>query len=330
VTTRADATVVAERATMRAVTITGPRRTELVNAAIPAPGPGEVRVAIEGCGVCGSDLPVWEGRPWFDYPRPLGAPGHEAWGRVDALGAGVTGIREGDRVAALGYRSYAEYDVVAAATVVPLPDALDGAPFPGEPLGCAANIVQRAAISAGDTVAVIGTGFLGALIVAFLVAAGARVIAISRRRCSLRAAAALGAGELVHSGPGTVEEVRTLTSERLCDVVIEAAGTQPALDLCGPLTRARGRIVIAGFHQDGPRTVDLQLWNWRGLDVVNAHEREPARYVAGMRRAVDAVASGAVNVAPLLTHRFALGQIDDAFELLATRPDGFVKAVVAP
>jgi threonine dehydrogenase-like Zn-dependent dehydrogenase len=88
--------------------------------------------------------------------------------------------------------------------------------------------------------------------------------------------------------------------------------------------------VIAGFHQDGPRTVDLQLWNWRGLDVVNAHEREPARYVAGMRRAVDAVASGAVNVAPLLTHRFALGQIDDAFELLATRPDGFVKAVVAP
>jgi threonine dehydrogenase-like Zn-dependent dehydrogenase len=330
VTAAAGVAVVAEPATMRAVTITGPRRAELVRAPIPAPGPGEVRVAVEGCGVCGSDLPVWEGRPWFEYPRPAGAPGHEAWGRIDAIGAGVTGIAEGDRVAALGYRSYAEYDVVAAGAVVPLPAALEGRPFPGEPLGCAANIVQRAAISPGDTVAVIGTGFLGALIVAFVVASGADVIAISRRQCSLRAAAALGARDLVHSGAGAVEEVRTLTSERLCDVVIEAAGTQAALDLCGPLTRTRGRIVIAGFHQDGPRTVDLQLWNWRGLDVVNAHEREPARYVEGIRRAVDAVAGGEVDVAPLLTHRVALAQIADAFELLATRPDGFVKAVLVP
>jgi threonine dehydrogenase-like Zn-dependent dehydrogenase len=289
-----------------------------------------VRLAVEGCGVCGSDLPVWEGRSWFGYPRPAGAPGHEAWGRIDALGPGVTAWRSGDRVAALAYRSYAEYDVVAADAVVPLPPELDGRPFPGEPLGCAANVVERAGIEPGDTVAVIGTGFLGSLIVAFAAAQGARVIAISRRACSRRAALALGADEAVGSGSESVDEVRRLTSDRLCDVVVEAAGTQAALDLCGPLTRTRGRIVIAGFHQDGPRTVDLQLWNWRGLDVVNAHEREPARYVAGMRRAVEAVASGTVDVEPLLTHRFSLERIDEAFELLATRPEGFIKAVVVP
>ena len=55
--------------------------------------------------------------------------------------------------------------------------------------------------------------------------------------------------------------------------------------LAGDVTGVRGRLVIAGFHQDGPRTVDLQLWNWRGIDVVNAHERAPAVALDGIRQA---------------------------------------------
>ena len=82
--------------------------------------------------------------------------------------------------------------------------------------------------------------------------------------------------------------------------------------------------------QDGPRTVDLHQWNWRGLDVINAHEREPREYIAGMRAAIDAVATGQLDPRPLYTHRVPLSEAERAFELLRTRPDGFVKALVTP
>ena len=92
----------------------------------------------------------------------------------------------------------------------------------------------------------------------------------------------------------------------------------------------RGRIVIAGYHQDGPRQVDLQSWNWRGLDVVNAHERDPRVYVEGMRLAMEAIAERRLDPAPLYTHTFPLDRLGDAFEAARTRPDGFMKALVVP
>ena len=86
--------------------------------------------------------------------------------------------------------------------------------------------------------------------------------------------------------------------------------------------------MIAGYHQDGNRTVNMQLWNWRGIDVINAHERDPRTFTEGMRLAIEAVAGGRLRPDPLLTHRYPLEQIADAFEAARTRPDGFLKAVV--
>jgi threonine dehydrogenase-like Zn-dependent dehydrogenase len=110
--------------------------------------------------------------------------------------------------------------------------------------------------------------------------------------------------------------------------VIEAVGAQWPLDLCGELTRIRGRLLIAGYHQDGLRQVNLQLWNWRGLDVINAHERDPQIYVKGMRDAVEAVASGRLDLSPLYTHRYALDEAGQALHTLQQRPDGFLKALI--
>jgi threonine dehydrogenase-like Zn-dependent dehydrogenase len=73
----------------------------------------------------------------------------------------------------------------------------------------------------------------------------------------------------------------------------------------------------------------MQLWNWRGLDVVNAHEREPSVYVQGMREAVDAVASGRLDPGPLITHTYPLERLGEALDATRDRPDGFLKAVVA-
>ena len=294
------------------------------------PGPGEVLVELEGCGVCGSDLPVWEGREWFDYPREPGSPGHEGWGRIVAAGEGADAPPVGTRVAAISFRSDAEYDVAPADAVVALPEELDSEPFPGEALGCAMNVARRCDFQAGQTVAVVGVGFLGALLVQLASRAGARVIALSRRPFALQTATAMGAAHAVESGDGALPAVEELTQGRLCDRVLEVTGKQAPLDLAAQLTRERGRLVIAGFHQDGPRQVDMMLWNWRGLDVVNAHERDPAFYVRGVQEAAAAVAEGRLDPSPLYTHEFALADIGDAFQTAGERPDGFLKALVRP
>jgi threonine dehydrogenase-like Zn-dependent dehydrogenase len=327
--------------TMRALQIVQPQQAAIVETAVPTPAAGELLIQVEGCGVCGSNLPVWEGREWFTYPLPPGNPGHEAWGHVAAFGgaspngadssaANPDALKIGDRVAMLSYNGFAEYDVAEAHAVVKLPDALAGQPFPAEPLACAFNVFARSNIVAGETVAIVGVGFLGAILTALAAGAGANVIAITRRPFALEMAQHFGAKHLIVMDDHwrVIEQVKQLTGDEGCDCVIEAVGAQWPLDLASELTRIRGRLVIAGYHQDGPRQVNMQLWNWRGLDVINAHERDPQIYVEGMRRAVDAVASGRLDLAPLYTHRYTLEEAGQALRCLQERPDGFLKALI--
>ncbi len=313
-----------------AATIHAPGAVRLVETPVPEVAAGQVRVRLEGCGVCASNLALWQGQPWFDYPQPPGAPGHEGWGRVDAVGEGVTGFSAGDRVALLSQRAYAEYDVAAADQMVLIPPDLGGTPFPAEPLGCAMNIFRRSRIEAGGTVAIVGIGFLGALLTRLAANAGARVIAISRRPFALEVATTMGADVTVRMDDHEriIDTVSSLTGGQFCDVVIEATGKQCPLDLAAELTCERGTLVIAGYHQDGPRQVNMQLWNWRGLDVINAHEREPAVYLEGMKLAVAAVRSGRLDPSPLYTHTFPLDRLGDALDATRDRPDGFLKALV--
>lgn len=302
----------------------------MIEVPLPAPGPREVRVRLEGCGVCGSNLPVWEGREWFNYPLDPGSPGHEGWGVIDALGAEVEKGRVGDRVALLSYHAFAEYDLAPDDAVVPLPAELDSVPCPGEPLGCAMNVFERSRIEPGQTVAILGVGFLGALVANLAAKAGARVIAISRRPYALELARKLGASEIILMDDHwkVIEQVKELTGGEFCDVTIEATGLQWPLDLAGELTKVRGRLVVAGYHQDGPRQINMQLWNWRGFDVINAHERDPARYVYGLKGALEAIARGQLDPQPLFTHRFALDELPEAFTCMQSRPDSFLKACV--
>ncbi|WP_248633639.1 zinc-binding dehydrogenase [Cereibacter changlensis] len=125
-----------------------------------------------------------------------------------------------------------------------------------------------------------------------------------------------------------VEEVRGQTNGRFCDVVIEAVGKQAALDVAGELVAEGGRLVIAGYHQDGPRQVNMQQWNWRGIDVINAHERKPEIYMRGIREAIEAVADGRLDPWPLLTHSYPLDQLDVALDATRDRPEGFMKAII--
>jgi threonine dehydrogenase-like Zn-dependent dehydrogenase len=315
---------------MSAAVIAEPCHVEMRETAIPDPGPDQIRVRLEGCGVCASNIPPWEGKPWFTYPMLPGSLGHEGWGRVDAVGRNVMDIEPGQRVAMISNHAYAEYDVADVSAVVRLPAELDGKPFPAEPLGCAMNIFERSGIKKNHTVAILGIGFLGALLTQLATAAGARVLAISRREFALKFAAEAGAEKCIAMDDHwrIIKEVKAHTGGTFCDVVVECVGKQCPLDLAAELTRERGRLIVAGYHQDGPRQVNMQLWNWRGLDVINAHERDPLVYLAGMRHAVGAVKCGLINPAPLYTHKFPLSALGDALNMAAERPDGFMKALI--
>ena len=317
---------------MQAAVLTGPGQMQVDDVALPEPGAGQVRVRLEGCGVCASNLTPWSGPEWQQFPTEPGALGHEGWGVIDAVGENVEGLAPGDRVAALSYKSYAQYDVADADAVVRLPDALAGKPFPGEPLGCAMNIFRRSDIEAGQTVAIVGIGFLGAILTRLATDAGARVIAISRRPFSLEVARRFGAAETIpmEDHNAIIERVKELTGGTFCDRVIEAVGKQWPLDLASELVRERGKLIVAGYHQDGPRQVNMWLWNWRGIDVINAHERDPRAYADGIREAVEAVASGRLDPSPLYTHVYPLDRLGDALNATRDRPDGFLKALVTP
>jgi threonine dehydrogenase-like Zn-dependent dehydrogenase len=250
--------------------------------------------------VCASSLPIWEGRPWFAYPQEPGAPGHEVWGRVDQVGDGVEGLEPGQRVAVLSFHGFAELDRAPAEACVPLPAALDDAPFPGEAYGCAVNVVRRSRIEPGQRVAIVGVGFLGVTVAELCRHLGAEVVEVRR---------------------GTAPDGAFAR-------VIEAAGTQNALDVASSLVTEGGLLAIAGFHQDGPRTIDLQSWNWRGIDVVNAHERDAARQVAGVAEAARLAAAGVFDLDRLGTHVFGPESLAEAFETARLRPAGFAKALV--
>ena len=302
----------------------------MVHAPVPDPLKGQVRVKLEGCGVCASNIPPWEGREWFSYPMEAGTLGHEAWGYVDATGPNVDSSMVGKRVAILSQHAYAEYDIADADSVVALPPVLDGMPFPGEPLGCAMNIFERSGVIEGHTVAIVGLGFLGMLLTQLACQAGARVIGIARSEFALDLARRFGAAETVEMSDHRtiIDQVKNRTNGHFCDVVIEATGKQWPLQLASELTRERGRLVVAGYHQDGMREVNMQLWNWRGLDVINAHERDPAVYVEGIRRAAAAVADGILDLSPLFTHFFPLEGLSGALEAARNRPDEFLKALI--
>ena len=315
---------------MRAALLTGPAAVAIAEVAVPVPGSGEVLVRLEGCGVCASNVEPYEGQPWSTFPGEPGGLGHEGWGIVDAVGDDVRNIRVGDRVATLAGHSFAGYDVARADQVAPLPAALAGKPFPGEPLGCAMNIFRRADIHAGQTVAIVGIGFLGAILTRLTTDAGARVIAISRRQSSLDLARSFGAAETIVMDDHyrIIEDVKRITGDALCERVIEAVGKQWPLDLAGELVGFGGKLIVAGYHQDGPRQVSMQMWNWKGIDVINAHERDPAVNLRGLREAIDAVASGRLDPSPLYTHRYPLDRVGEAIEATRDKPDGFVKALV--
>jgi L-iditol 2-dehydrogenase len=297
---------------MRVAVLNGPHRLELVEQAVPEPGPGEVLVKVASCGVCASELDMWEGRSDVELPR---FPGHEVSGVVER----GDGFEPGEPVAAwVTERGFADYVAVRReyclpAGDVPLEFAL------AEPLSCAVNAVELAAPRLGDDVVIIGAGFMGNLVQKLVQLKGPReVIVADTRADALERARRLGATRTVES-PAGLE----------ADVAFEVTGAQGALVAAGDATRMGGKLVIVGFHQGPPtREIPLGGWNWMAYEIVNAHFRDIATIMRGMRQGMRLLTSGRISLDDLVTHRFGLEQVNEAFATAVEKPPGFVKATV--
>jgi threonine dehydrogenase-like Zn-dependent dehydrogenase len=157
------------------------------------------------------------------------------------------------------------------------------------------------------------------------------LVAIDIRDDALAVAKQVGADVVINSSTQDVmQELREAIGPKGADVVVEAVGKQPGLDLATRVIGFNGRMTILGYHQGQPRSIDMTLWNWKGIDVVNGHERYQHRYFEGMVGGIGLLEAGKLNMQALVTHQFALTEIDEAFHKAVSKPPGFIKAVVRP
>jgi threonine dehydrogenase-like Zn-dependent dehydrogenase len=250
--------------------------------------------------------------------------GHEASGVVAAVGRSVTDFQAGDVVTSLTWPAYAEYFVSPATDLTKLPAEVDPDYALGEAIACCVHAANRFGTQPGDRVAVLGCGFMGLICLQLAKQQGAGFICAldpvaERREMSRR----FGADEAYDP---TAVDAKTLGE---FDVVIEATGVQAALDLGTALVRQHGRLILIGYHQsnDGQRTVNMQQWNFKGIDVINAHVRNRVEKADAMRQGMELLRQGHLDTKPLVT-TYDFDDIEHAFQELTSGKVGLYKGVL--
>jgi L-iditol 2-dehydrogenase len=316
----------------------------------PVVGPGEVRLRVRNCSTCGTDVKIFRsGHPNLSPPRVLG---HEVAGEVDQLGDGVTGWALGDRVQviaaipdgscpqcrrgrpsvcanqeSMGYQydgGFAAHLTVPAKVLAVdglnrIPDGIGFAEASvAEPLACVLNGQELAGVGAGDTVVVVGAGPIGCLHVRLARSRGTdRVVLVELNRARLDAAAAVVGPDaaICAAESDPVDEVLKLTDGQGADVIFTAAAAKSAQEQALLMAARSGRVsLFGGLPKDDPVIAfDSNLVHYQELTVVGANGSSPAHNA----RALELIATGAVPVADLITHRLPLERVLDGLDLVA-------------
>ena len=326
---------------MRVVRFYAPQDVRVEDAPEPSAGPGDLVIRVRNCSLCGTDAKIWHsGHPNLSPPRVLG---HEVAGEVGEVGEGAAGWSVGDRVQVIaaipdgacdecrhgwmtvcpnqeliGYQydgGFAERmripaKVLAVNGVNRIPEGLSFAEASvAEPLACVINGQEHARVGEGDTVVVVGAGPIGCMHVRLARARGAErvfLIELSQQRLEM-AAALVAPDEAIGAGAvDTVETVRKLTDGRGADVIVVAAASGKAQEDALQMAARRGRVsFFGGLPKDQPTiTCDANIVHYREVAIVGANGSSPDHN----KQALALIASGAVPVADLITHRLPLEQ----------------------
>jgi threonine dehydrogenase-like Zn-dependent dehydrogenase len=342
---------------MRAAAVRGRGRIEVARRPVPEPGPGEVRVRVEACGICGSDLHLYE-QGFFPADA---TPGHEPAGLVDAIGPGAASPALGTRVAIEPIRGcghcaiclsgrysicresklagvhlpggLAEYLVVPAANVYPVPPDLDPRIAAlAEPMAVVVHALHRVAFQSGQRVLVLGAGSVGLLAAAAARRLGARDVWMTARHPhQAELAHAVGATRVIDEKQASPEALDAVGREAPIDVVVETVGGR-ADTLRSAIAAARpgGAISVVGVFW-GQLALDPMPLLLKELTLAwsYCYGEDPA-HGADFAEAVDVVAAARDALAPLVTHTVALADVARGFTLAADRRAGAVKVSVVP
>ena len=312
---------------MRSALLTDVHTIELVDRSAPQLAEHEVRIEVEQCGLCTSELDLWSGRDADKLPAAIG---HEIAGVVSEAGRAVSQVEVGQRIAAwVTGGGFADQAVALDEHCVPV-DPGGAYPAGAEPLACVVNAVELTAPKLGDDVVIIGAGYMGNLLQLVSELKGPRSIIVADVRAdALERASRLGATHVVDVvNDSLADVVREVTGGRGADVSYEVPGGNPGLVAAGEVTRMSGKVCVVGYHQGGMRELPLGHWNWMAYEIVNAHFRDIDTIMAGMRAGMRLVNAGVLDPTPLISDRFALGDLAEAFRMAEDKPEGFVKAVV--
>lgn len=351
-------------ARMRAAVLYGPGDIRVVDRPVPKPGPGEVLVKVALCGTCGTDLKIFGGH--FPLTPPFGefTPGHEWTGTVAAVGETVDEVAVGDRVcieahsgcgrcdncitgrytACLNYANaakshratgltanggFAEYAIHHVRALYPLPANVS---FEDAVLVTTAGtglygLDVAGAYIAGQDVVVLGPGPVGLMTVQVCRQLAARqVICVGTRKSRLDLARRLGADHVLNAREvDPVRAILDLTDGQGVDMAIEASGGLAAPQQCVEVTKRGGKILVVAFY---PGDVSFDLSAMVRADISLYTSRGEGGN--NVKRAVALAAAGRLQGEPLVTHRFALEDIAEAFRVIRDRDGDPVKVVVVP
>lgn len=322
---------------MKQMVTAGPRKTKIIEVPIPEINENQMLVRVTLTGMCHSELYTWQ---TAGEGQSLG---HESVGVVEKVGRDVTGFKIGDRVTGLGGGAYKEYIVVEPQKMAHVPDTLKDEDAISEPLACLLSAAMKLPVKTlGDRVAVVGCGYMGLGTIALFKAMGyGDIIAIDKRREALENAKRFGASEvylpeeiplsyfLTFKTMGKVSLTRDGDNYNILSggipTVMEFTGTEDGLRLAGDLVQGHGRLGIGGYHNDGERTIDYKLWNFKAITTVNCHERR-IDYEAGLcKRCMELLEKGIWKFSGV-TKVYNVKEFDTVSEMMENHTDGFIKA----
>jgi NADPH2:quinone reductase len=304
----------------------GPAALVVEDIAAPQPGPGEVLIGVKAAALNFFDTLITRGK-YQSKPELPFSPSAEVAGVVEALGAGVSGVRVGERVAAyVGWGGAREKVVASADAVVPIPDGVSDVVASGISVtyGTAIHgLKDRGHLQAGETVAVLGAaGGAGLAAVEIAKLMGARVIAVASSADKLAVCREHGADEAVNYASADLKDgLRALTGGRGVNVVYDCVGG----DSSEAALRAmawQGRFLVVGFASGDIPKIPLNLLLLKGCDAVGvfwgeAVKRDPEANRANMRQVLDWIAEG--KLAPRIHGTFPLGEIREALGVIERR-----------
>jgi len=316
----------------RALFFVDKRKVEPGELDCPDPGPKEVRIRTMACGICAGDRYAFLGIHGGGYPFP---GGHEPVGEVESVGSNVTRFQPGDSVTAVPYvpypwslsPSFSEYTVASERKVAKIPKDADPCLWIGEPVACIVNGVRYANVQPYDNVVVVGSGFMGLMLIQGLSRTPLKtLVAVDVNDERLSLAKEFGADLCLNPKVHDVrKEIDALTEGVGADVVVEAAGSNSALILAADLCRKQARLLIFGNHM-GKRTLNLGVWHYKGLKVFNPSPMASPDFAKDFQTAVRLMKKGVYKLDKLITHRGTLDEAQRVFEASAAGydPDGII------